>query len=264
MYVPTLLALHRVVPVKGGAPNPAVQKRRVTFSDWTNEVRNPKSFSAIESTMLQAARDEGCLFMRKIVIKISPGDHGTDRFMDAQLDILRSWLVQVLQLSNEDQIGTILASNRAILIADKESAPALVKSSDNNGTMQRRVDRFYASDHDRFAARRSRSRSRDRYHHGERRFADRHRGGHHRSRYGDRWDELSDYRPLNRLDDRGGGRYSASPMDASARVFPPSTGHHEDTFRRRFERRSRSRSQYSSDGRVGKRARRYSRSRSRF
>jgi len=61
MWIATILCL-----MNGGRLNSDVlEKRKVTFVDWGDEMRNPLTFDEIRSRMIREAQSRGCLFARK-------------------------------------------------------------------------------------------------------------------------------------------------------------------------------------------------------
>jgi hypothetical protein len=59
MWIPTILCI-----MNNGLEN-VVEKRKITYVDWGEETRSPITFEEITPTLIQRARDNGCLFMRK-------------------------------------------------------------------------------------------------------------------------------------------------------------------------------------------------------
>ncbi len=56
-----------------------VQKRRVTYCDWSASVRNPVTFHELSSELIEIARKEGCLFLRKLKLPTSTNERGGNR-----------------------------------------------------------------------------------------------------------------------------------------------------------------------------------------
>lgn len=66
MYFPTALSLLAIMP-----SSPELERRRITYADWSESARNPASFShGVEDFRRVAAmaRREGCLFARKFTL----------------------------------------------------------------------------------------------------------------------------------------------------------------------------------------------------
>lgn len=59
MWIPTILCI-----VNNGLEN-VVEKRKITYVDWGQETRSPITFEEITPELMQTARENGCLFMRK-------------------------------------------------------------------------------------------------------------------------------------------------------------------------------------------------------
>jgi len=59
MWIPTILCM-----MNNGLEH-VVEKRKVTYVDWGQEMRSPITFEEITPALIQEAREKGCLFMRK-------------------------------------------------------------------------------------------------------------------------------------------------------------------------------------------------------
>ena len=59
MWIPTILCI-----MNNGLEN-VVEKRKITYVDWGQEMRSPITFEEITPELVQRAREKGCLFMRK-------------------------------------------------------------------------------------------------------------------------------------------------------------------------------------------------------
>ena len=59
MWIPTILCI-----INNGLEN-VVEKRKITYVDWGQETRSPITFEEITPELVQRARENGCLFMRK-------------------------------------------------------------------------------------------------------------------------------------------------------------------------------------------------------
>jgi len=78
IYFPTVLALLGVLgdSDKNKTLAKGVWKRRVTYCDWTESAKNPKSFTNLQEfkDVVNKAREEGCLLARKFSQHISIED----------------------------------------------------------------------------------------------------------------------------------------------------------------------------------------------
>ncbi len=63
MWIPTILCI-----MNNGLEN-VVEKQKITYVDWGQEMRSPITFEEITPELVQSAREKGCLFMRKFKAK---------------------------------------------------------------------------------------------------------------------------------------------------------------------------------------------------
>lgn len=63
MWIPTILCI-----MNNGLEH-IVEKRKITYVDWGQEIRSPITFEEITPDLIQKARENGCLFMRKFKSK---------------------------------------------------------------------------------------------------------------------------------------------------------------------------------------------------
>ena len=74
MYFPCCLAVLGFIsssssPISSGSTSDAVLQRAVTWCDWSDKGKNPKAYSVLNETDVQAALQRGCLFFRKIKLR---------------------------------------------------------------------------------------------------------------------------------------------------------------------------------------------------
>jgi hypothetical protein len=67
MFFPTLLALC-LNGYKSLSEHEYIQRRRLTYCDWSESVHSPKTFESLNSELITKAREEQTIFLRKIKI----------------------------------------------------------------------------------------------------------------------------------------------------------------------------------------------------
>eukprot|EP00981_Chlorochromonas_danica_P006430 scaffold1389_cov251-Ochromonas_danica.AAC.28 len=146
-----------------------MQRRRVTYCDWSAGARNPRTFNSITTSSLQPAIEEGCLFFRKI------------RFELVSRTVIDSWGELVYRdhwTEKEKVVDRVLEQ---------------ILARDDRQWERERDDQYHHQGRSR-ARDRSRSRSRERGKHGGNRSSFSHHGiGAEQKRYGrlDRSDRRS-------------------------------------------------------------------------
>jgi hypothetical protein len=88
MYIPSMLAVLHLLPETDQITGIEVQKRRVTYCDWSDKsnVLHPLSFNQLLPSVLSIARQRGCLFIRKVKCESSQQND----------DLINDWIDLVL------------------------------------------------------------------------------------------------------------------------------------------------------------------------
>jgi hypothetical protein len=111
-------------------PLETVWRRRVTYCDWSNSVKNPRTFASwrevIDSGHFEKARGEGCLFLRKLKTADRSGQE------------VRDWVQCVYRCGDEGDVSTMSAEQLEDIIAmDTKDEEERV---DRSGVKRRRSD----------------------------------------------------------------------------------------------------------------------------
>eukprot|EP01041_Mallomonas_annulata_P006685 gene6685-13543_t len=99
MYIPTCLSVlgHISQPPPGIVSDSyslTVSRRRLTYCDWSKSTRNPAAFLKLDDELVSKARAEGCVFLRKIVVR--------DKDEDRVRTLLSQWMELVLGITIDE------------------------------------------------------------------------------------------------------------------------------------------------------------------
>lgn len=131
-----------------------ILKRRLTYCDWTKKDRSPETFTEITNALIASARQDGCLFMRKLKLPFIVGsaedDHkkrridaistGDSELEEMQTRMLGSWISIVLNVSpNTDAYRRLIDSKlrlemQPLKSEDAEASAAIGDRSTSEST----------------------------------------------------------------------------------------------------------------------------------
>jgi hypothetical protein len=125
-----------------------IERRRVTYCDWGDSARNPATFNQITSELITLARNEGCLFMRKVKIIVPFTDatsigkrtrnsfESRDEEINGQVALLRMWLhlVENMSIGSGDMESVVIDSLQLVSstdhnnLEDSASSPSRIQN----------------------------------------------------------------------------------------------------------------------------------------
>ena len=114
----------------------AVVKRRVTYCDWSKKDRSPETFTALTLELIGSAKQQGCIFLRKLKLPIKHSDSqfnssskkrsldDDDRdltdYNERRLAMLRSWLTYVIGLDpNSEELQDFIRVAQSMIIEQR-------------------------------------------------------------------------------------------------------------------------------------------------